>query len=129
MASIPMQRWMQPPVFWQAEAGHLLLVQQVINALMDVAEAIYLLAGEVGSGCHYAIILGVLSQVVGLIDDIDAGGQPGVIPAHQLPVDVDIVPHLEKLVSILLRGSHGSVPSVVMVAPCHRGREPTPLPL
>src|SRR3989304_8526966 len=37
------------------KAGHLLLVQQVINALMDVTEAIYLLAREVGSGCHYAI--------------------------------------------------------------------------
>jgi hypothetical protein len=84
------------------KARHLLFQQQVIHTLMDMAEPVYLLPGQVGGGGSNPIILRVLSHIEGRRYHIRWLFQSWVISPNTLTTDMNIRPHSIKPFAILL---------------------------
>jgi len=61
------------------QALHLHLFHQIIGGLMEMREAVDLVAGQAGGGGHELLILGVLCQRVGHGHAVDRGPDHGVI--------------------------------------------------
>ena len=61
------------------QALHLDLLGEVVGRLVDVGEAVDLLAGEVTGGQHEVFVLGLPRQLVGHGDAVDAGADDGMV--------------------------------------------------
>ena len=94
VASMPIHRWMQPPTFWQSIAGHVLLLVQVVDVLVDVGETVDPLAGEMGDGRAQLLILRLERFVEGGADGVDAIHLEFVRPVDQPTIEIDVALHL-----------------------------------
>lgn len=89
-------------------ADHLLLLQHVIHAVIDMGEAVDGLAGEGGGGAGQLPHLGIVRErsIKGQLHDVLAAQQAGIVTAHQLAIDVHVLAHAEQLVLVFLKCSH-----------------------
>ena len=95
-------------------AEHLHLLEEVVGGLVDMGEAVDLVAGEVGGGRHKVSRLRVVGQGVGHGGGVDMAADHGMIDdliaLQQLAHDVDADFPLPQAVLVLLRSFHISRP-------------------
>ena len=89
-----------------AEALHLHLEHQVLGALVDVAEAVDLPAGDAARGGHKRLVLGHLGQIIGHLDGVHRGAQDGIVhrAGDLLAEHIDTGMQLAQALEILFAG-------------------------
>ena len=76
------------------KAGHVLLLVQVLGVLVDVGEAVDLVAGEMGRRGQEVLVLRLLRLVEGRPDNVDAVHLKFAVAVDQFAVEIDVPPHL-----------------------------------
>jgi hypothetical protein len=95
-------------------SAHLGFIHQVVDALVDVAESVYLFSGQMRGGSEQGLIVRFVGQLVGGSDTVYRGPDNGVIhwAFHMLAKQVNLMVHIAYAIDILLGGFHGSSPLI-----------------
>jgi hypothetical protein len=73
------------------QSEHLNFFDQIVHALMDVGESVYLPAGEMGGGCHQILVFGAKGELIGESSGVDVRTKTGMLCniLNPFPVIVD----------------------------------------